>query len=193
MYIAKNDKEIKFVNLTESALVEVLRDGYTVKGINETFKSKVKAMEYTGNGKSELLYVEVNPDGSAFCVKNLRGSHPTAYVRLADTIYEDLQKKKQYDEGVFAEMAPSGNVCVDINYFEYGSPMKDSCLPEGAWIGWDYAHCGDWTQNFPVGSMEDKMFGHCEDEHKYTTEEVANAAREVCTSCRNFDAWYPIW
>ena len=126
----------------------------------------MKEMIYSGNGRTELLHVEWNDHGQALAVVNVRGSHPCGYIqfpgieKLED--YEDLWIKAAYKDFYIH------------GGFTFLGPLEHLGLP-GIWVGWDYAHLGDWTQGLPP---EQDVFSH-DDETKYTTEEVVETARKA--------------
>ena len=127
----------------------------------------MKEMIYSGNGITELLAIEWFNDGTAYAVVNILGSHPCAYIqfpdieKIEDCDYVDLL----YDEA--DDFWIHGG-------FTFLGAREYIGLP-GIWLGWDYAHCGDWTQTYPIA--EDR-FSH-EDEKKWTTEEVVDHAKKA--------------
>lgn len=127
----------------------------------------MKEMIYSGNGITELLAIEWFNDGTAYAVVNVHGSHPCAYIQ-----FPGIEKIENYN-------------CIDLFYdeaddfwihggFTFLGTHENIGLP-GIWLGWDYAHCGDWTQTLPIA--EDR-FSH-EDEMKWTTEEVVDHAKKA--------------
>ncbi len=116
----------------------------------------MKEMIYSLERKSEILYAG-NYEGFDFCIMNL-GSHPTAYVRLPQ---EHSFYNKHYDE-------------MDINC-HYGltfSEMATFNEIEGYWIGWDYAHLGDYMGYY-------NMFGGIYFNKKWTTKEIYAEVKNV--------------
>jgi len=131
----------------------------------------MKEMIYSGNGKSEILHVEWNNHGQALAVVNVRGSHPCAYIQ-----FPELKEVGSYDD---IYIGSNGESEIDEDFwihggFTYLGSLENLGLP-GDWIGWDYAHSGDWTQSMPP---QTDVFNH-EDERKYTTEEIVNTARKA--------------
>ena len=121
-------------------------------------KSELKEMQYTGNGVTEILYYESYDDGTALMVKNIRGSHPTAYITFPDI------SKVKYEEDLYFP----GDVYPDIHGgFTFLGKLKED-THDRIWIGWDYAHAGDWTQSVPVN---EDIFDHHE-ERKYWEYEI---------------------
>ena len=67
-----------------------------------------------------------------------------------------------------------------ITYSEDGLYIKDGQIIDGWFIGWDYAHCGDY-----MGYYE-KIPGSLRlGEKKWTTEEIRENVQEVCYQLRN--------
>lgn len=132
----------------------------------------MKEMIYDGSGKTEVLHVERNEHGQALAVVNVRGSHPCGYIQ-----FPELEKVESCDDLWIG----NDKEWVDIHGgFTYLGTLENLGL-SGKWIGWDYAHCGDWTQSMPP---YDDMFSH-EDERKYTTEEIVETARQALEFIRN--------
>ena len=117
--------------------------------------TKIKPMIYQGDRKLELLY-KGNYKGYDYYILNL-GTHPTAYIEIpkGHKFY-----KKHYDR-------------IDLNVHG-GLTYSDSELmgiKSNSWfIGWDYAHAGDY-----MGFYTDEMFLDCPSllsEKQWTTEEI---------------------
>lgn len=97
-----------------------------------------------------------------FFILNL-GTHPTAYVRVPETHpfylkhYDDCNPTSPNSLNQIFTFSDSS-----ANFAKY----LDQPIPEGWYLGWDYAHLGDWTglysdeQNIRLGNR------------KYTTEEI---------------------
>ena len=124
-------------------------------------------MIYSGNGKSDVLYFEQNDDGTGIVVKNIRGSHPCGYItfpkiEMLNGDYDSLWLENSYAHGgfTFLDRLSKGNE----EYFE------------GFWIGWDYAHYGDYCCYGPDFESEGKM---------YTTEEIIEEANKMLDDIRN--------
>lgn len=90
-------------------------------------------------------------DGIEWIILNL-GTHPCIYLNVEGTKYENIH----YDEiplSVHGGLTFSG---------------KLNCHPDGVWIGWDYAHCGDYM-----------TFNYASDGHRWTTDELIKEAEEA--------------
>ena len=132
----------------------------------------MKKMIYSGNGITELLAIEWFNDGTAYAVVNTRGSHPCAYIQ-----FPNIEKIKDYDD-VFINEDESDDFWIHGGFTFLGT-LENLGLP-GIWLGWDYAHCGDWTQYCPA---DQDPFDH-KDEKEWTTEEVVNDARKALVYIR---------
>ena len=127
----------------------------------------MKEMIYSGNGITELLAIEWFNDGTAYAVVNTRGSHPCAYIQ-----FPGIEKIKSYDDvDLFYDEADDFWI---HGGFTFLGTYENLGLP-GIWLGWDYAHYGDWTQGCPA---DQDPFNH-EDEKKWTTEEVVDHAKKA--------------
>lgn len=111
--------------------------------------------------KKEMVYepyhfaetiCEGNIDGIDFKIKSL-GSHPTAYVKVPkDSIYYG----EHYD---------------DIPIDCHGGLTYSRTEEDGYWIGWDYAHFGDYCYSFfTVFNSE---------ERKYTVNDILKDVKSV--------------
>lgn len=140
-------------------------------------KTKYKEMDYNGSGKSELLYHQEFSDGTALAVINCRGSHPCGYIKFPGVefihTYDDFEIEWDNDPENIDDWdyIPGG--------FTFLGGLKHHGL-EGTWIGWDYAHLGDWTQ---CGPPETDPFSHDEEE-KHTTREIIKLARKALRCIR---------
>ena len=124
---------------------------------------RIKEMVYDGSGNTEVLYQE-SSGGYGLAVVNTRGSHPCGYIT-----FPGIEKLKSYDD-IFL-----GNDEEDFDVhggFTYLGGLSKIGL-KGVWLGWDYAHLGDWCQGVPPYA---DVFNHSNDT-KYTTEDVAAEAR----------------
>lgn len=121
----------------------------------------MKEMEYTGTSLREVLADETI-DGFRAAVFSL-GTHPTAYVMIPD---ESPLLKRGFDVG--AIMCHGG-----VTYSGKGLPLLDESK-EHYWIGWDYAHFGDYCK-FPGVEIG---------EVRYTTRQMMCEAREVITQLK---------
>lgn len=136
--------------------------------------SEMKPMVY--GGKSEVLYYEVFDDGFGILIKNIRGSHPCGYIKVNDEIKNKiLESDNHYIEDlIWIDAYVHGGITYAgfMDGYDFIDDRKDY------FIGWDYAHCEDYTWNaFDIGN-------HYYDEKKWTTEEILAEAREILKALR---------
>ena len=119
----------------------------------------MKEMIYGGEGG--LLGVEDIGDGYKLAVTNTEGTHPCAYVQ-----WPGIEKLETYDD-IWVDAEVHGG-------FTFLGTLKTTYDLDGIWLGWDYAHCGDyyWTGY-------NDLFPSSKDDKKWTTEEVRQEALEV--------------
>ena len=110
----------------------------------------MKEMVYGNIGKRiELIDLDFYKE-YAYAIINMHGSHPCCYVRLphdhrlaeiALDNYDDLDIRC-HGGITYAEnyLRLVGDLNYDGTDWEY--ELKDT---SGVWIGWDYAHCDDYT------------------------------------------------
>lgn len=127
-----------------------------------------KEMVYNGKGKSEIICFKEFDDGTALAVINVRGSHPCCYIQ-----FPEINKVHNYEDLVFYDKETDDYWNVHYGFTFLGG-LENYGL-EGEWIGWDYAHLGDWTQSMPV---ERDAFNHYE-ERKWTTKELLDECLEA--------------
>lgn len=122
---------------------------------------ELKKMEYSaeeGKSGSELLYYAKDKDGYGMAIVNTRHTHPCAYITFPGI--ENVEHYENYYiwcddyEGLYSDCGVHYGFTFLGNLNHYGL--------EGKWIGWDYAHLGDYNPFYPH-----------ENDHKYTAEEVA--------------------
>lgn len=119
----------------------------------------MKEMIYQKDRKREVL-------DTGFCfgylyyILNL-GTHPTAYIKIP--------KNSKYFDKYICDIEVHGGITYTENYLYISGSQK----LEGYFIGWDYAHAGDYA-------------GDCEDipifknDKKWTTQEIYEEVKEVC-------------
>lgn len=112
--------------------------------------------------KSELLYYSKDKDGYGIAIVNTRHTHPCAYIS-----FPGIEKVRDCDN--FAIFEPEGfeKLLIDCGVhggFTFLGKLEPFGLEE-MWIGWDYAHLGDYSP-----------FGFSSDDRKYNSEDVAKDA-----------------
>ena len=99
----------------------------------------MKQMEYGKDldGGSEVLY-HGTIDGFECVIVNIKGSHPCAYINVPKSVLDKYEKPELDDERWFADCHGG------FTYASEESPCNVS-NEVGFWLGWDYAHWGDYT------------------------------------------------
>ena len=129
----------------------------------------MKKMIYSSKRKRELLgkgkYLDYN-----YYILNL-GTHPTAYVEIPKNHKYYL---KDYDE---IDIDVHGGLTYSENYLFIS---KNEKITNCWFIGWDYAHLGDYTgyeENYP----EEYRIGG----KKWTTNEILKDVYSVCMQLKD--------
>lgn len=130
----------------------------------------MKEMIYRGTGPSEIL--NVIQDGDCLgVVINCRGSHPCAYIQ-----FPEIDKVKDYDSFWIKNETDFDMIHGGFTFLGY----LDHLGLNGLWIGWDYAHCGDYTQMAAPDSAITQLYlrdiEDC-DEKRWTTEEITESVK----------------
>lgn len=118
----------------------------------------LKQMVYKADRESETL-AEGTYKGLDYIILSL-GTHPTAYVRVPKT---HPYFRKGYDN-------------VDIRCHGGLTFASDRVAKEkkhGWWLGWDYAHLGDYSGYEMRGGLGDW------NDYKWSTEEILTEVKEV--------------
>lgn len=121
---------------------------------------------YSDDTKSEILFTDTYKNYTIAIID--RVTHPCAYVKIPKHLEEKIIR--------------DGDPCTEeincfchggVTYMKEGKPHKylggDTY---GLWIGWDYAHCGDYIAYY-VEIPSDK---------KWTTEEILEECKEAVDS-----------
>lgn len=132
----------------------------------------MKEMVYSKEGKTELLFSKEFGDFHV-AVINVRGSHPCGYVKVPDDIWNAVSKGWDGEKPKYYAFDGLFDVHGGFTYCgEYGHPGGPNDLPDGNWVGWDYAHYGDYTA-FDIGFSQNPN-------KKWTTLEIVDEALDVC-------------
>lgn len=117
-----------------------------------------KKMKYSSKRKRKLLYREKFENYEIF-IMNL-GTHPTAYIKVPEThpFYG-----KDYNEVEIEDIEVHGG----ITYCDDHLFISDTEEVNGWFIGWDYAHAGDFFK-----TDYEPLRGFRGDDKKWTTEEI---------------------
>lgn len=121
----------------------------------------MKAMEYGKDIFREVLYHGVI-DGVECAIVNTRGSHPCAYINVPKSILDKYDNPELDYDKWFADCHGG------FTYADTKAPGVDS-EEKGFWLGWDYAHCDDYTC---VASGWGVVFPPRDYEKQWTTAEV---------------------
>lgn len=129
-----------------------------------------KQMEYSSHRKIETL-CEGTYYGYQFYILNL-GTHPTAYIEIP-------RESKLFGKG-YGEIYDMG-INIDVHGGLTYADDDLETIKENTWfIGWDYAHCGDYAGYYDL--MPNPLF-RSKELKKWTTEEifedVANAIEQI--------------
>ena len=131
-----------------------------------TDDERVKEMVYTKERKREVLATGYY-FGLLYYVLSL-GTHPTAYVKIPKDNW--LCTVKNYDD---IPIECHGGLTFRKDYLY----ITDNQKIEGEFIGWDYAHCGDYAPYYEdLPSM-----GLAEKSKKWTTHEILKEVKDVCS------------
>jgi hypothetical protein len=94
------------------------------------------------------------------------GTHPCAYIMIP---INSKYFEKDYEE---IDVDVHGGLTYSNNYLPFEAKNDET----KAWyIGWDYAHCGDYVGYEERVPKEFRVSGK-----KWTTEEIKNEVREAC-------------
>lgn len=134
----------------------------------------MKEMIYQANRKRELL-----DNGSCYGFEYFImsfGMYPVAYIKIPKNhpFY-----KKEYDD-----------ICKECDIeVNGGLTFSEDCLwisetekLDGWFIGWDYAHYGDY-----IGSILGLLYSNVTDGKKWTTEEIRQEVFNACKQLKEID------
>lgn len=143
------------------------------------YKSEIKEMSYSSKEQS-ILYLEVNDDDTAICIID-RGGWPCSYIKMPENIYQNHVESINWD-GNYDDI--DVYVHGGVTFGEYGTLeliegdgfKVDTRIPSGYWLGWDYAHAGDYCYH----GIDDIIFRFDpEIEKKYSIKELMDEAHEA--------------
>lgn len=131
----------------------------------------MKEMKYCKDRKIEVLETGYCL-GLLYYILNL-GTHPTAYIKIpkGHKLYN-----KDYDD-IYGEV--DIDVHGGITYSRDHLWISENQKIEGWFIGWDYAHYGDYAGYEEILPKEMRIGGK-----KWTTEEIFKEVKEVCYQLR---------
>ena len=134
---------------------------------------KIKEMEYGKERRTELLCKDKYKNYNYY-VLNL-GTHPTAYIEIPK---ENKLYRKSYNE--IYEIGCD----IDVNGgLTYSDNELMGIKSENWFIGWDYAHCGDYCgyEEFMPESI--RTYGK-----KWTTEEIIEECKNAIDQIIDFES-----
>lgn len=132
----------------------------------------MRDMIYGGN--PGVLY-HYEKDGYGVLVVSIRGTHPCGYVT-----FPKIGEVEDY-EGMILENVELDEWTDPHGGFTFLGTMECYDI-DGTWIGWDYAHLGDYTCSSILYSPDDR---------KYTTEEIVDECYEILRFIKN--GWYKVY
>lgn len=121
--------------------------------------NNTKEMIYTENRKIELLYNNIYK-GFHYYILNL-GTHPTAYVEIPKEHY--LYQESYIDIEEYYSIDVHGGLTYSDDSLRIG---ENTTLMNTWFIGWDYAHCDDYSVLYGKGK-------------KWTTSEIIKDCENV--------------
>lgn len=133
---------------------------------------KAKEMIYQHDRKLELLFNDIFK-GYHYYILNL-GTHPTAYIEISK---EDKLYGKSYDEiyRIGCDIDVNGGLTYSDN--ELMGISSDNWF-----IGWDYAHCGDYCGYEETMPESIRTYGK-----KWTTEEIIEECKNAIDQIIEFE------
>ena len=131
----------------------------------------MKEMIYQAERKIEILDTGYCV-GLLYYILNL-GTHPCAYVRIPKT---HKFYKKYYDD---IDIDVHGGLTYSRDYLWISENEKI----KGWFIGWDYAHYGDYLGYDMLSILQQFKENHNNDK-RWTTEEIFKDVKEVCYQIR---------
>ena len=133
---------------------------------------KIKEMEYGKERKTELLCKDKYKNYNYY-VLNL-GTHPTAYIEIPK---EDKLYGKSYDEiyRIGCDIDVNGGLTYSNN--ELMGISSDNWF-----IGWDYAHCGDYCGYEETMPESIRTYGK-----KWTTKEIIEECKNAIDQIVEFE------
>lgn len=140
------------------------------------FKEK---MRYTSQSIREVI-AEGEVNNVEYYILNL-GTHPTAYVKIPES--NKLYRKDLYDTEDLIKGIHGGITYNEDHLYigHIGSDNPEDRL-EGKFIGWDYAHAGDYMAYYD----ENEYDLLARTSKKWTTEELIKEAEEVAAQVAEY-------
>lgn len=129
-------------------------------------KEMVYSEKYTN---SELLYYEDFGDGTALAVVNNSGMYPCAYIQ-----FPKINSIFSYDDVIIDRDLYDNNTYVHGGFTFLGElgELNPSFNLSGLWLGWDYAHSGDYIGH-PISILKEDW------RKKWTTQEIVEETKNI--------------
>ena len=114
---------------------------------------------YSGDREGKILYLETRGESSALMVVSL-GSHPCTYIT-----FPGVEHISNYDDAndLFTTQVHGGFTFLGT---------RENLGIAGIWLGWDYAHYGDFLYS-------KRMDFYMPGDHKWELDELILEARDV--------------
>ena len=132
----------------------------------------MKEMIYSNNKneKTKILYSGIY-EGKYFCIINICGSHPCAYVEVKDESYFDWEDTSPAHCG-FTFAGTLSHIRSKVDASEISE--LDNVHLDNLFLGWDFVHLGDYT---PIRKLIPTLYGN--GGKKWTTQEIFENVKEV--------------
>ena len=131
----------------------------------EESSTNIKEMQYQATEKIEVLATGYF-FGLLYYILNL-GTHPTAYIKIPESSNLLKNKKNMYELDI--------DVHGGITYAREYLYISENKKIDGYFIGWDYAHYGDYAGYEEMLPLELRTGGK-----KWTTQEILKEVKEAC-------------
>lgn len=124
------------------------------------------------NGGKVLFHGTI--DGVEAVITNCRGSHPCAYINIPQENWETFVERDVESAEDWEHIEDIFKLCVHggVTYSADCIPSQYKDDTQGNWIGWDYAHWGDFTWNQFDTTPHDY-------EHEWTFQEIYDEVVEA--------------
>jgi hypothetical protein len=132
---------------------------------------ELKPMIYKNERTREILAHDVIDDTEFYIIS--LGTHPCAYVHVPST--------NPITKAFFSLIDLSGYIYCHggVTWFDYYLP-DNKRYTDGKWLGWDYAHAGDYY-GYKCYEWNDT------DSKKWTTEEILEEVKDVIAQVKKYE------
>lgn len=120
--------------------------------------------------------------GREYCVVNVRGSWPCAYVDVTGTPYDMCEYVRHPCRGPrpdrMSRLDVPGGVTYNDGWLDGVYEPADASRPYRWFVGWDYAHYGDYTWTDGISSPYGyKLYDGRRDARRWTADEIVQHCR----------------